>query len=73
VGGKLNFLLAWFPNTLTVVPKVWQRIGLLGQRQWSGVTHANTRFGQCTALHTFEPYRWCALEESVPLLSVDPQ
>jgi hypothetical protein len=29
------------------------------QVQWSGVTRANTRFGQYTALHTSKPYRWC--------------
>jgi hypothetical protein len=73
VGGKLNFLLAWFPKTLVVVPKIWQRIGLLSQRQWSGVVRANTQFGQCTTLHTSELYRWCALEENVPLLSIGPQ
>jgi hypothetical protein len=55
-GGKLNFLLAWFPKTFAVVPKIWQQIGLLGQRQWFTAIHANTRFGQCTTLHTFEPY-----------------
>jgi hypothetical protein len=69
---KLNFLLAWFPKTLAVVPKIWQQIGLLGQRQWSEVIHANTRFGQCIAVHTSEPYQWCALEENVPVLSVGP-
>jgi hypothetical protein len=71
--GKLNFWLAWFPKTLAVVPKIWQQIGLLGQRQWSGAIHANTRFSQCTTLHTFEPYQWCALGENVPLSSVGPQ
>jgi hypothetical protein len=73
VGDKLNFLLAWFLKTLAVIPKIWQQIGLLGQRQWSGVIHANTRFGQCTVVHTSEPYLWCALEENVPLLSIGPQ
>jgi hypothetical protein len=73
VGGKLNFLLAWFPKTLAVVPKIWQQIGLLGQRQWSGVIHANTRFDQCTALRTSKPYQWCALEENVPLFSIGLQ
>ena len=43
------------------------------QKQWSGVTRANTRFGRCTALHTSEPYQWCALEENVTLLSIGPQ
>jgi hypothetical protein len=73
VGGKLSFLLFWFPKTLAVVPKIWQQIGLLGQKQWSGVTRPNTRFGQCTALHTSKLYRWCALKENVPLLSIGPQ
>jgi hypothetical protein len=72
-GGKLNSLLAWFPNTLAIAPKILQRIGLLGQKQWSGATRANTRFGQYTILHTSEPYRWCALEENVPLLSIGPK
>jgi hypothetical protein len=73
VGGKLNFWLAWFPKTLAVIPKIWQQMGLLGQRQWPGAIRANTRFGQCTTLHTFEPYQWCALGENVPLSSVGPQ
>jgi hypothetical protein len=72
-GGKPNFLLAWFPKTLAIAPKIWQLIGLLGQRQLSGVTCANTRFSQYTILHTSEPYRWCALEENVPLSSIGPQ
>ena len=72
-GGKPNFLPAWFPRTLAIAPKIWLRIGLLGQRQLSGVINANTQFGQCTTMHTYEPYRWCALEENVPLSSIDPQ
>jgi hypothetical protein len=72
-GGKLNFWLAWFPKTLAIVPKIWQQIGLLDQRQWSKVIRANTRCSQCTTLHTSEPYQWCAQEENVPLLSIGPQ
>jgi hypothetical protein len=72
-GGKMNFLLAWFPKTHAIAPKIWLRIGLLGQRQLSGVIHANTQFGQCTILHTYEPYRWCAREENGPLSSIGPQ
>jgi hypothetical protein len=73
MGGKLNSLSAWFPKTLAIVPKIWQRFGLLSQKQWSEVTRANTRFGQYTALYTSKPYRWCALGENVPLLSIGPR
>jgi hypothetical protein len=72
-GGKPNFLPAWFPRTLAITPKIWLRIGLLGERKLSRVIRANTQSGQCTTLHTYEPYRWCALEENEPLSSIGPQ
>jgi hypothetical protein len=72
-GGKPNFWLAWFPGTLAVVSRIRQQMGLLGQKQWSGAIHANTRSSQCTTLHTFEAYQWCALGENVPLSLAGPQ
>jgi hypothetical protein len=71
-GGKPNFSSVCFPRTLAIVPKILPRIGLLGQRQLSGVIHANTQFG-LTTRRTYEPYRWCAQEENAPFLSIGPQ
>jgi hypothetical protein len=61
--GMPNFLSAWFPRILAIVPKICLRIRFLGQRQLFGVFHVNTQFSQYIIPHTFAPYRWCALEE----------